>query len=77
MLEMPFHKHTFYKIVMELSKKEELSIYESILELCNEHDLDPEDVAQFIQGPLKEKLRNEIMDLNILPNTKGNSIAGL
>ena len=76
-IEMPFHKKNFHEFVMKHVIEDGLTIYEAIIEICKEHDLDPEDVAPFIHGPLKEKLKNEIINRNILPSVKGNCLAGL
>lgn len=77
-LSIPFHKQNFHEFVMNHVRNDGLTIFEAITELCKEHDLDPEDVAPLIHGPLKEKLKVEIIGRNMLHKTKkGNVLEGV
>ena len=40
---------------------------DAILHLCEENDIDPEDVRKFISPIIKDKLEAEAMSLNYLP----------
>lgn len=71
------HKEDFIAQIGKLVQTEKLTIFEAILELCKEHGLDPEDVAPLVKGSLKEKLKNELIQRNVLPNTNGNKIKGI
>jgi uncharacterized protein YdhG (YjbR/CyaY superfamily) len=42
---------------------------ESIIEICEEMEIDPEDMAKIVKGPLKSKLQVEAMDRNIIKRT--------
>lgn len=46
-----------------------LSYTESIIEVCNRKEIDPEDMAKLVKGPLKSKLEVEAMDRNIIKRT--------
>jgi len=45
------------------------SYIEAILELCTQHDMEPEAAASLLDGPLIQKLQAEGEDINILPET--------
>lgn len=76
-IKTAIQKHELVDQVMNYVKNDNLTYYEAILEICSEHDIDPEDMAPMISGPLREKLRVEAMKRNIIPNTEGNSIDGI
>jgi len=42
---------------------------EAIIEICERKEIDPEDMAKLIKGPLKSKLEVEAMDRNIIKRT--------
>jgi len=42
---------------------------ESIIEICERMEIDPEDIAKLVKGPLKSKLEVEAMDRNIIKRT--------
>ena len=42
---------------------------ESIIEICEQKEIDPEDMAKLVKGPLKNKLEVEAMDRNIIKRT--------
>jgi|TARA_R110000772_G_scaffold267384_1_gene391265 molybdopterin-binding protein len=42
---------------------------ESIIEICERMEIDPEDMAKLVKGPLKSKLEVEAMDRNIIKRT--------
>ena len=46
-----------------------MSYTESIIEICERMQIDPEDMAKLIKGPLKSKLEVEAMDRNIIKRT--------
>lgn len=67
-LGLTIRKDELINKVLLYVKNEGLTHFEAILEVCEEHGIDPEDVSQLITGPLKEKLRVEAMSRNIIPN---------
>jgi len=40
-----------------------------IIEICEQMEIDPEDMAKIVKGPLKSKLQVEAMDRNIIKRT--------
>jgi hypothetical protein len=40
---------------------------EAILDICEENDLEPEDISKYISGIIKDKLEAEARSLNFLP----------
>lgn len=71
------HREDFIAKISQLMQKEKLSVFEAIIEVCKEYEIDPEDITPLIKGSLKEKLKHELIALNILPNTTGNTIQGI
>ena len=60
-------KTKFSKLVEAVVINKSLSYMEAILHLCDENDIDPEDVRKFISPIIKDKLEAEAMNLNFLP----------
>jgi hypothetical protein len=53
-----------------LVKNDNMSYSESIVEICEQLELEPEDVAKLVKkGPLKNKLEVEAMNRNIIKRT--------
>ena len=53
-----------------LVKNDNMSYAESIVEICEQLELEPEDVAKLVKkGPLKNKLEVEAMNRNIIKRT--------
>jgi hypothetical protein len=52
-----------------LVHKDKMSYAEAICHLCEEKQIDPEDMAKLIKGALKSKLEAEAMDRNIIKRT--------
>lgn len=46
-----------------------MSYTESIIEICEQRQVEPEDIAKIIKGSLKLKLEAEAMDRNIIKRT--------
>lgn len=55
-----------------LVQRDGLTYLEAIIHICDELDVDPEDIAKMVVGPLKDKLEAEAQRANILP--KPNSL---
>lgn len=52
-----------------LVHKDKMSYAEAICHLCEEREIDPEDMAKLVKGALKSKLEAEAMDRNIVKRT--------
>ena len=48
---------------------DQMSYTEAIVDICKDKDIDPEDIAKIIKGPLKDKLEAEAMERNIIKRT--------
>ena len=59
----------------ELVRNDNLTYLEAIIQICDELDVDPEDIAKMVTGSLKDKLEAEAQRANILP--KPNSLYGV
>jgi hypothetical protein len=58
------------ELVEFLVKKDNMSYSEAICEICEQRQLEPEDVAKLIKkGPLKNKLEVEAMKKNIVKSS--------
>ena len=52
-------KEALIKKVENLVQSDGLTYLEAIISICGELDVDPEDIAKMITGPLKDKLECE------------------
>jgi molybdopterin-binding protein len=43
-----------------------LTYTEALIEICENREIDPEDIAKIVKGPLKNKLEVEAVDRNII-----------
>ena len=57
--------------VEKLVAHDSMSYTEAIIEICERKEIDPEDMAKLVKGPLKLKLESEAMDRNIIKRTTG------
>lgn len=60
-------KAKFTKLVEETVKHHRSSYMDAIIHICDDIDVDLEDVRRFISPVIKEKLEAEAMRLNFLP----------
>ena len=60
-------KTKFTKLVEKVVKDHRSSYMDAIIHLCEEVDVDLEDVRRFISPVIREKLEAEAMRLNYLP----------
>ena len=72
-LNIPLTKEQFIREVETLVRRDEMGYAEAIIHICQEHGFDPEDMTGFITKPLKEKLKIEAINNNILRNKKSNT----
>ena len=52
-----------------LVRKDEITYAQAICQICDDLQLDPEDVAKIISGALKTKLQIEAQNNNVLPKS--------
>ena len=54
-------------MIENVTREKNLSYMEAILDICEENDLEPEDISKYISGIIKDKLEAEARSLNFLP----------
>jgi hypothetical protein len=72
-LNLPMTKEEFISEVETLVRRDGMGYVEAIIYICEEKGFDPEDVTSFINGPLKEKLKLEAVNNNVLKGKKSNT----
>ena len=65
-------KKKFTKMIETLVKTKSLSYMDAVIYLCDENNMELEDVKKFISLNIKERIEAEAMNLNFLP--KGNTL---
>lgn len=65
-------KSEFAKLVEKTVLQQKNSYMDVILDLCEKHEIDPEDVKKFLSAPIIEKIEGEAMQLNLIP--RGNQL---
>ena len=65
-------KSKFTKLIETTVSELKISYMDAVLHLCEENDIEPEDVKKFISPIIRDKIEAEAMNLNFLP--KQNSI---
>ena len=63
----------FSSRVEKVVREKSLSYMDGILHLCEEENIDPEEVSKFVSPVIKGKLEAEAKRLNFLP--KGNELS--
>jgi len=59
-------KKRFEKMVEETVLSENLSYMDSILKICEDIRIDPEDIGKFISPTIKGKIEAEAIELNMM-----------
>ena len=72
-LNLPLTKEEFIREVETFVRRDEMGYAEAIVYICEERGFDPEDITTFISGPLKEKLKLEAVNNNVLKSKKSNT----
>lgn len=57
------------KLVETYVDIDKMTYSEAIVDICTDRQIDPEDIAKIVRGPLKEKLEAEAMERNIIKRT--------
>ena len=61
------NKNRFSQLVEKSVFAKKLSYMDAVLVICEENNIEPEDVKKFLNGVIVEKLEAEAMSLNFLP----------
>jgi len=59
----------FTMIIEKIVQDTKMTYIESISYYCEENKIEPETAAKLVQGVLKQKVREEAIDLHFLPKT--------
>lgn len=62
-------KSEFSKVVEKNVLENRMGYMEAVLHVCEDHDIDPEDVRKFVSAPIQEKIEGEARRLNLIPRT--------
>ena len=65
-ITMIISKKDFCIYVEELNSNNEISIIDNVLQACEDHNIDPSFVNSLINRSIKEKLRIEFVNINLL-----------
>ena len=60
-------KSKFTKLIETAVSELKISYMDAVLHLCEENDIEPEDVKKFISPIIRDKIEAEAMNLNFLP----------
>lgn len=60
-------KQKFAKLIEDVVQKRNVSYMDAVINVCDDHDVDLEDVRKFITPIIKDKIQAEAMRLNFLP----------
>jgi hypothetical protein len=67
MNEVFLTKSSFAKMVEKYARDKQTSYMDAVVDLCEELNIDPEDIGRYISNVIKEKIEGEAMKLNLLP----------
>lgn len=56
----------FSNMIRDLAKQNRSSIMEAIIKYCDENFIEPDEIKSMIIGPLKDRLRREFEEVNML-----------
>lgn len=62
-------KSEFSKLVEKIVMEKRMGYIDAVLYVCEDHNVDPEDVKKFISGPIQDKIEGEAMRLNLIPKS--------
>ena len=60
-------KTKFAKLVESKVREHRYSYMDAVIHICEDIDLDLEDIRKYVSGNIKEKIEAEAMNLNFLP----------
>jgi predicted CopG family antitoxin len=61
-----YTKKSFSELIEKLVREKRGSYLETIIDVCKERMIDPEDIAKLVSNPIKAKLEAEGMNLGYL-----------
>lgn len=70
--EMMLSKQKFTRMIEDTVARTKLSYIDAIVHICEQNQMEIEDVKKYISDPIKEKIEGEAKRLNFLP--RGNEL---
>lgn len=67
--EQFLNKSKFSKLIEKTVIEKSIGYMEAILLVCDDNNIEPEDVKKFVSPIIRDKLEAEAMSLNFLPKT--------
>lgn len=64
------NSNEFSMYIEDLSKKENITCLEALVDYANQSDLDVEDLAEYVNDSLKSKLYQNYVDLGMIKKNK-------
>lgn len=64
----------FSEMVMNLVISKNIGYIEAVLEICDKHQIEPSSVNKLLNKQIKDKLKVEGQDINLLPKNKSQQI---
>lgn len=59
-------KKKFASLVEDMVHKKRMTYFDSILEICDERGIEPEDISKLISPAIKDKLEAECISANMI-----------
>jgi len=66
------NKSKFTKMVVKTVQNKKLSYLDAVVHLCEEHNIEIDDIRKYISPVIKDKIEVEAQKLNFIP--KGNTL---
>lgn len=57
----------FSKYIEEIVRDTKLTYMEAVLKYCSDNFLEPDDIKKMLSKPLIEKIKNDMVDENMIP----------
>lgn len=67
--DMQTRKQIINSKILEIKEKKDISFIESVLEVCEEYDLDEVRVSKLLNSNVKAQIQLEAEELNLIPKT--------
>jgi len=59
----------FARMIEQIAREHKYTHMEAVLKYCEMNYIEPQEIAKMIDGPLKEKIRNDFVNCDMLPKT--------
>lgn len=62
-------QHDFALMIEKIARDNKQTHIEAVLQYCSDNYIEPDEIAKMIDGPLKDKIRANYVDMNMLRKT--------